>query len=380
MFQQTEPVALFPNLNHPWDVIRGFSVRMGVIAILFTLTVGERVDGQNSVKPVSQTEVVRPVESAEQAAAEKVMSMLMAIDPYCPMEECKGQLSVFGTPTMGALVNQWSEGFKRFHPSVSIEISEMKGPPALNYLAQNPQGVAMIARPLTENELESLKQSGLKTPMQVEVGMQALGVFVNAANPLKTINQEQFLKVFAHSPNQELAAEESGENQQPQTVTWGELGLAGDWSSKPVHLVYRESTSGTHSFLKNQLLGQHKLRQPKETYNSSMEVLQAISSDPQAIGISNLRSSITDAQALTLQDGKSEIPCNDLAILNGEYPLVRKITLVFDAGGGAANLAAREFVKYAMGQNGQRETVLSGFFPLDPPLLRAQTHKIDSLE
>lgn len=356
-------------------------VRLLGFAALCLVSYGQLVEAQEPSKSPAQVEATRAEVSPEQAAAEKVMAMLMATDPYCPMRETEGKLEVFGTPTMGALVNQWGEGFKRFHPSTELVISEMKGPSALSTLAKNPKGVVMIARPLTEDELETLKRSGLKSPMQVEVGLQALGVFVHASNPLTTIDQDQFLKIFAQGEqqeNSERATETTAAS--PGQMTWGQLGLTGEWSSKPIQLIYRESTSGTHTFLKNQLLSQRKLREPKETYNSSMEVLQAIAADASAIGISNLRSTVSEARALTLQDGKTSIPCNDLAILSGEYPLVRRITLVFDAAGGEENSLACEFVKYAIGQDGQRETILSGFFPLDPPLLRAQLHKIDSVE
>jgi phosphate transport system substrate-binding protein len=316
--------------------------------------------------------------NSEQAAADKLLSMLMAIDPYCPSEELTGKLPVFGTPTMGALADQWAQGFNRFHSTVEIEISEMKGQSILNFLTENPHGVAMIARPLSNDELDAMKKGGLKNPMQVEVGQQALGVFVHESNPMTTVTQEQFLNLFSAGRKSDTkTATKAGDEPNSDKITWGDLGLTGDWKDKPVHLIFRESASGTHSFLKNQLLGEHVLRQPKETFQSSTEVLQAIAADPFAIGLSNLRSPINNVRVLTLLDGKVEIPCSDLSILTGEYPLVRRITLIFDAGAEPEQSIAQEFVKYAICQDGQRETILSGFFPLDVPLLRAQLHKIE---
>jgi phosphate transport system substrate-binding protein len=335
-----------------------------------------------ATKPQEQTRL-QPAQTvpqkdplSEQEVTEKVLSLLMALEPYRNKEPLTGKLEVFGTPTMGSLAHRWAEGFKRFHPQAVIEISEMKGAATLKRLAQTPGGVAMISRPLYPAEMESLKNAGMKQPVQIEVGQQAMAVFVNSSNPLVGIDHQQFLKIFS--------VDESGEpNVQTNSLgdlTWGELGVGGDWKSRPVHVIHRDAESGTQSFLKNQLLENRKMRPAKQTLESTKGVLETIARDPQAIGLSNLRSAMGEVKSLKLLQGTEEISCSDSAILDGAYPLVRRISLVVDAKSEKGLALATEFVKFSVCQDGQREAILAGFFPLDPPLLRGEKAQLESEE
>lgn len=331
-------------------------------------------------------------EPTEQDAAEMVLSILMALDPYQAKEAQTGKLAVFGTPTMGALANRWAEGFKRIHPKTEIEISEMKTAETLKRLTENPNGVAMISRPMTKEDIDELKKSGLSNPIQIEVGQQGLGVFVHSSNPLNGIDQQQFLKIFSQDletkktepkqaePKQDVPGTAATETKAPNpqaVLMWGEIGLTGQWSNMPVHLICRDEASGTHAFLKNQLVGEREVRAAKQICDSSKEVLETIASDPNAIGITNVRSAMSNVKALKLLQGTEELPANDYSILTGAYPLVRKITLVVDSKSDAGMQLAKEFVKFAICQDGQRETVVAGFFPLDAPRMRAQKLQLE---
>jgi ABC-type phosphate transport system substrate-binding protein len=86
---------------------------------------------------------------------------------------------------------------------------------------------------------------------------------------------------------------------------------------------------------------------------------------------------MSNVKSLKLLDGPNELSANDYSILTGAYPLVRKITLVVNANSEVGMQLAKEFVKFAICQDGQRETIIAGFFPLDPPLIRAQKSKLE---
>jgi len=320
----------------------------------------------------------------DQAAAEKVVAMISVLAPYRAEETLEGELRVFGTPTMDAICSRWGEGLNRVHPNLKIELSSVKGKKILQELVNHPRGVAMFAHPLKAEEIELLRQQGLKSPQQFEVGVQALGVFVHDSNPMTTISQQQFLKIFSSAE-----MNESGELVIPQIsgeqetcdwtqVTWGDLGIFGEWQNKKIHLACRDEVSGTQIFLRERLLGGIPIRQPKTRLNSSAEVLAMIADDPQAVGLSNLRSRQVGARALQLFDGDQVIPCHDYSILVGQYPLVRKVTLVIDDDPeNSQTLPAREFVKFALSQQGQRETILAGFFPVEPEITKAQLHRLE---
>ncbi len=72
------------------------------------------------------------------------------------------------------------------------------------------------------------------------------------------------------------------------------------------------------------------------------------------------------------------IDANEHDVLVGRYPITRPLTLVFDLEGENVKAAAnRELIKFALAQTGQSNTILAGFFPFDPPTLRAERSKLN---
>jgi phosphate transport system substrate-binding protein len=321
---------------------------------------------------------------ADQAAAEKVVALISSLTPYRNQSPLEGDLKVFGTPTMDAIASRWSEGLSRVCSELNIQLSNVKGKQILQELQNHPDGVAMLAHPLKPEELQQLREQGLKSPRQVEVGVQALGIFVHESNPLTRISQQQFFKIFSsaelNKQGELVIPQISGEQDVCDwtQVTWGDLGVGGLWQEKKIHLACRDEISGTDIFLRERLLGGMPPRVPKVRFSSSAEVLAMIADDPQAVGLSNLRSRQEGVRALQLIDGERVISCDDYAVLTGQYPLVRKITLVFDYDpNNPRTTAAREFVKFALSQEGQRETVLAGFYPVEPEITKAQLHNLE---
>ena len=112
---------------------------------------------------------------------------------------------------------------------------------------------------------------------------------------------------------------------------------------------------------------------------SNAKLIAALEDQPAGIAIAGAKAGTHSARLLPLRAGKTLIPNDDHTILVGKYPLTRPLTLVMDLGQAPDKTAAnREFVHYALSHPGQVQAILSGFFPFDPPTLRAQNMKIDA--
>ncbi|MFN3191136.1 MAG: PstS family phosphate ABC transporter substrate-binding protein [Aureliella sp.] len=289
--------------------------------------------------------------------------MLQSIDPYQPRVQVDGKVSVFGSTSMDAMAHGWSAGFKRFHRGAEIVVSAAGSEATFAELLKNPGGVGMLSRPVTEKELADLKKKGLKQPVAFTVAHEALGVFVHPDNPVKSISGKQLRAVFTGN----------GE------VTWGQLGATGEWASKPIHVISRGERSGTQKFLQDFVFAGSELRPGVSAHASNAEVIKAISGDSLAIGICGLRSNHKSVKPLQLMSGASVVPSDDHAILMGQYPLTRPLTMLLDVGQTSDDgIAAQEFVHYSLCQAGQAEAILVGFFPVDLPLLRAGLQKLGS--
>jgi phosphate transport system substrate-binding protein len=307
-----------------------------------------------SVQQASGQEATSRVASVEQLTA-----MLQAIDPYRPTEITKETIEVFGSSSMDALAHGWATGFKQFHPQAKLQISAVGSEELQTTMLAKPTGVAMVSRPVTSSELDELKKKGLKNPVAFMVAREALSVFVHVSNPVATISGEQLRDVFTTGAH-------SGQ------LKWSSLGASGQWAEQPVHVITRTETSGTQRFLADFVFNAAKMREGQSKHVSNAEVLQALSNDPLAIAICGFRSSGTAVKALQLTSGATIIPCDDHAVLSGQYPLTRPMSLVIDMGQtGSKATASQELVRYALCQSGQTQAILVGLFPVDLPLLRA---------
>lgn len=302
----------------------------------------------------------------EEASIEQMMALLQNIDPYRPQRAVTTKIEVFGSASMDGLAHGWTTGFKQFHPDAEIVISDSGAESTLKRLVEDPTGIAMLSRPISEQELDELRKAGLKRPAGITVAREALGVFVHPENPITSISGTQLRSVFTDSgvPSDQL--------------NWQMLGAPQDWSSKPIRVISRTEQSGTQVYLKDFVFQSAEMRSGVASYASNAEVVQAIEKDPLSIGICGLKCGAKEARALQLVAGSQVIPSDDFSVMSGNYPLTRPLTVVIDLGRTGQDAEAdREFIRYTLGQSGQTQAILSGYYPLEIPLLRAEIEQIN---
>lgn len=313
-----------------------------------------------------QTQLATKPQDDSAASVEELTEMLHRIDPYRKSTEVDGTIRVFGSSSMDALAHGWVAGFKKHHPQADVQIFGSGSEAAFERLVKEPAGIAMLSRPVKPSELDALRAKGLKNPVALTVAREALGVFVNARNPVSGISGEQLRDVFT------LAS--------VQAPTWSVFGAAaGELQSKPIRVLTRSETSGTHLYLKDFVFNAAEMRGGESKHDSNAQVLEAISADPLAIAICGLRSTGEQVKALQLLAGETVVPSTDHAVLMGQYPLTRPLSVVIDAGQQSLEATrSQELVRFALGRTGQTETIMVGFFPVDSPLLRAGLHQLDA--
>ncbi|KAA5540914.1 hypothetical protein FYK55_18535 [Roseiconus nitratireducens] len=301
-----------------------------------------------------------------EASVEEIRAVLEAIDPYLPKNEVAAEVDAFGSTSMDTLAHGWAIGFKKFHPECKVVISAEGSETVFDRLAKNPTSVGMLSRPVTEEDLNKLRERGLKKPVAVMIAREALGIFVNEANPIDSVTYDQMNQLFCAA------------NDPDQTITWDSVGVAAGYAKHPVAVIARGPESGTAEFIRDYLFRGRTMRPAAATFASNAKLIAAIENNPYAITISGLKCGSHGAKALHLRHETTEIPSTDHAILLGRYPLVRPFSLVLDVGQtDAKSIASREFVRYALSQAGQMQAILAGFFPFDPPTLRGEMLKVD---
>lgn len=275
---------------------------------------------------------------------------------YQPTSGVSGSLKSVGSDTLNNVMTLWAEAYKAKYPSVQIEI-EGKGsstaPPALIAGTSQMGPMSRAMKPAESDAFES--KYGYK-PTQVRVAVDTLAVYVSKDNPINCLSLTQLDGIFSRS---RLTGS-------PAVKTWGDLGLTGEWASKPISIFGRNSASGTYAYFKEiAMLNGDYLDTVKEQPGSSA-VVQGVAADKFAIGYSGIGYKTADVKALSIsgRDGQCQAPDQHNAY-TGAYPITRFLYVYVNKSPSTPLEPLRaEFFRYVLSLNGQTDVTKDGFFPM----------------
>jgi len=292
------------------------------------------------------------------AWADEAVQVDAKIPHYKKVQGVSGNLSAIGSDTMNNLMTLWAEGFRKIYPGVNVQV-EGKGsstaPPAL---IEGTAQLGPMSRDMKAEEVDAFeKKYGFK-PTRLRTCLDALAVYVHKDNPLTSLTLQQIDAIFSKTRKSGAAKD---------IVTWGDLGLSGEWKDKPISLYGRNSTSGTYGYFKEHALAKGDYKDTVKEQAGSSGVVQAVASDMYAIGYSGIGFKTADVRTVPLQkDAKAPaveaIPDN---AYTGKYPLARFLYIyVNQKPGTELDPVRREFLRYVVSRQGQEDVVKEGYFPL----------------
>ena len=282
------------------------------------------------------------------------------VDPelsaYGKQRGISGNLSSVGSDTLNNLMTLWSEKFKQFYPNINIQV-EGKGsstaPPAL--ISATAQ-LGPMSRAMKQKELDAFESKFGYKPTPVRVAVDALAVFVNKDNPIKGLNLKQVDSLFSKSRRRG----------HKEVETWGDLGVTGNWASRPISAYGRNSASGTYGFFKKLVMKKGDYKDEVKEQPGSASVVQSVSVDPFSAGYSGIGYKTASVRALPLAEtGTNFVEPSAQNALAGEYPLARFLYIyVNKAPGKPLDPLTQEFVKMILSKEGQQVVVKGGYFPI----------------
>lgn len=283
------------------------------------------------------------------------------VDPnlrdYQPTSGVSGTIKSIGSDTMNNLMTLWAEGFNRIYPNVKVEI-EGKGsataPPAL---ITGTAQFGPMSRPMKAKEIDDFEKKFGYKPLPLSTSLDVLAVYVNKDNPIKSLSLEQVDAIFSKT-------RKKGHS---DIVTWGDLGLTGDWAGQPISLYGRNSASGTYGYFKEHVLSNGDYKDSVKEMPGSSAVVQAVASDKYAIGYSGIGYKTADVRAVALsaKEGGKVVEAEPQYALDGTYPLARMLFVYINYKPNTQLDPLRaEFVKYILSKPGQAEVVKDGYIPV----------------
>ena len=293
-----------------------------------------------------------------------------ALQPYRAVSGVSGNVSSVGSDTLNNLMTLWAESFRRFYPNVKIQI-EGKGsstaPPAL---ISGTAQFGPMSRPMKGTEVDQFEKKYGHKPTPIRTSVDALAVFVNKDNPVKCLTVAQIDAIFSKSRRQ---------GYKEAVKTWGQLGLSGEWASKPISLYGRNSASGTYGFFKEHMLKNGDYKDEVKEQPGSASVVQGATVDRFAAGYTGIGYATAGVRAVPIaekQGGKCVEAVADNAY-SGEYPLARFLYVYINkAPGKPLDPVTREFVKLIVSKEGQEVVVKDGYYPIPASVAKEELAKV----
>ncbi len=301
------------------------------------------------------------------AVAHGAVEVDAALPDYEPTTGVSGSLASVGSDTLNNLMTFWAEGFQELYPTVKIEI-EGKGsstaPPALiNGTAQ----FGPMSREMKKEEIDTFEKKWGYKPTAIKVCIDALAVFVHKDNPVKSLTMQQVDSAFSSTFKRGGVT----------AATWGDLGLTGDWASKPLSLYGRNSASGTYGYFKEVALKKGDYKSSVKEQPGSSTVVQGVANDLGGIGYSGIGYTVAGVRAVPLADKTGPVEANAENAESGKYPLSRFLFVyVNKKPGSPIDPLTGEFLKFALSKAGQQIVVKDGYFPLTAKVAETQHGEI----
>ena len=298
---------------------------------------------------------------------------LAAVDAKLPeykvVSGVSGNFSSVGSDTLNNLMTLWAEEFNKFYPNVNVQIQGAGSSTAPPALTEGTANFGPMSRLMKDQEIQAFEKKYGYKPTAIGVAIDALAVFVNKDSPIKSLSIPQVDGIFS-------ATRKCGGK---EVKRWGDVGLTGDWASKPVQLYGRNSVSGTYGYFKENALCKGDFKNSVNEQPGSASVVQSVAGSLNAIGYSGIGYKTSGVRALPLskKDGETVYEASEENAVSGKYPLARVLYVYINK---APNkpLAPMEleFFKMVLSKIGQEVVVKDGYLPMPAALAAKEAAKL----
>lgn len=116
--------------------------------------------------------------------------------PATPPGPSKQTVTVKGSDTMVILGQRWAEHYMQNHPHILVQITGGGSGTGIAALINGSTNVCQSSRPMNAKERDQIRAKHGKDPLEFQVAMDGLAVFVHESNPITEITLEQLKGVY----------------------------------------------------------------------------------------------------------------------------------------------------------------------------------------
>jgi phosphate transport system substrate-binding protein len=252
-----------------------------------------------------------------------------------------------GSDTIVNLALAWAEAYQKVRPDIRVSVSGGGSGTGIAALINKTADIANASRKIKAEEQQNAEKNGV-LPHEIEIARDAIGVIVNAKNPVQQLTLQQVSDIY------------SG-----KIKSWKEVG----GEDRPIVLLSRESNSGTHVYFLEQVvrLGNSKdktlFSQDTLLLPSSEGIIAEVRQNPNAIGYDGLGYITSDVTTLAIapKDGGEYVKPSVETVNNGKYPIARPLFMYTP---GEPTGDVKTYLDWILGPDGQKIVGDLGFVPL----------------
>jgi len=286
------------------------------------------------------------------------------VDPqlasFVKLQEVSGVIKCVGSDTMHDVLVRWGDGFRAQNPAASMTIVSQGSSTAVPALITGESMFGAMSRKVRDTEVAEFRKQFGYTPVQLRTSVDMLAVYVHEDNPVKGLTMAQVDAIFSRTRR---GGYPTG------IVTWGDLGLTGEWAEKPIVLYGRDSASGTNEFFRQHALFGGQYKESIEEVSGGHLVVGDIANNRYAIGYSGIGYAEPGVRAVPLSVDTGDDAVFMAAVArnahSGQYPMSRYLYLTVNIRP-ALRLDGlrREFLRYVFSREGQQDVVAAGYLPI----------------
>jgi len=217
-----------------------------------------------------------------------------------------------GSDSMAIAVVGWAEQYKKKNKTIGLAVSGGGTGTGIAALINGVVDIANASRMMNRREINLAKEHGI-APVQHIVGYDAVAIYVHKDNPVKSLSFSRLLDIYGDGG---------------KTESWADLRVAvpGCYDQKIVR-VGRQNSSGTYSYLRENVLGGNRFKQGTLEAQASKDLIALVAETPCAIGYSSFAYATPDVKVACIAE-KPDEPCvlpSITGITEHSYPISRPL-------------------------------------------------------
>ncbi len=323
------------------------------------------------------------------AAPEHNIKVDKAIAPWVPGAldvEPEEEFHVVGADVMDEMTLGWIKEFRKAYPRLSVTMEARASGAGAPALVAGTAHVAPVGRELLPAEHKAFVEKFGYEPFAVKVATgsaASLGktaaslILVDKDNPIKGLSLAELDAIYSTSLKR-------GHN---AIQTWGDLGVKGEWATRPIHLYGLKTPNGIEQYFQARVMLGGEYRKDIEfvkgkgfTHAFSVAV-EDMASRPGGLTYALAANIAPNVKVVPLSEndgGPYYAPTVD-NVYTHKYPLSRYVYIFVNREPGKPlNPKVKEFLKLVLSKQGQQAVADERVYqPLQPAVVKEELMKLE---